>query len=121
MFKQEEKEKKEEEEKEKEEKEEKCDEDDEEELNLSPEELKELEKEHERRKRSYVMNYLIIMCNDAYNRANKDTLPKYDQFEKYDPVKRWPDEPKYDGLNSFRKTKRTYYIDGFIKSTTKLI
>jgi hypothetical protein len=86
-------------------------------LNLSPEELK----EYKRRKREYVMNYLIIMCNDAYNRANKDALPKYDQSENYDPIKRLPDEPKYDGLNSFRKIKRTYYIDGFIKSTTKLI
>lgn len=114
MFKQEEKEK----EKEEKEKEENCDEDeDEEELNLTPEELK----EYERRKKAYILNHLIIMCNDAYNRANKDTLPKYDPYEKYDPVKRWPDEPKYDGLNSFKKTKRVYYIDGFIKSTIKLI
>ncbi len=93
----------------------------EEEIELTREEYKRLKREHFRRKRGQMMNYLIIMCNDAYNRENKNNLPRYDPDEKYDPVKRWPDEPKYDGLNSFKRMRRTYYIDGFIKSTIKLI
>ena len=92
-----------------------------EEYDITYEEYKKLKRDYNKRQRNRYMNQLIVLCNEAYSKNNRDLSSRNDCDENYDPVKRWPEEPKYDGMNSFRKMRRIYYIDGFIKSTIKLI